>query len=196
MEKQNIIEKHNAMVARLKKPGDSILSTLSPWDCDLLHMAGCLPGEASELYDAISANDNPELLEELGDYAFYLVAVRSLFQINEWSGKVGPAYRPTIHAIELMRLGGHFWDAVKRIVIYRKPMDIPDAKFNHQTLLKVAEETLEQMEQRFNAILTYFNYNLEEILEANYEKLANADTGRYSQGTYSDQQAQDRKDKA
>jgi hypothetical protein len=193
-ETESIIETHRKMVLRLKKPGDFILASLTSWDCDLIHMAGCLPGEAAELYDAIQT-DPTTLTEELGDYAFYLVACRNLFDINNWTGLVGGS-NARGNAIELMRLGGHFWDVVKRIVIYCKAIDVPDSKYDNQTLIKVAQNLLDQMEQRFNAILTYYGYTLEEILKANYEKLANVDTGRYSSGTYSDQQAQDRKDKA
>lgn len=182
------------MVLHLKKPGVDIRSSISPWDCDLAHMAGCLPGEAAELYDAILSNPH-ELIEELGDYAFYLVACRNLFGVNTWTGHVYGLGSVNTHAIELMRLGGHLWDVVKRTVIYRKDANMPDNKYEDQTLTKVARNLLDQMEQRFNAILTFYGYSLEDVLEANYWKLTDANTGRYSQGTYSNQQAQDRKDK-
>lgn len=182
------------MVARLGKPGEAILKSLSPWDCYLTHMGGCLPGEAAELYDALDQK-SVDILEELGDYAFYLVACRSAFNHYEWSGMSGGIAATKNNAVRLMLLGGHFWDVVKRITIYRKPMDQPDSKYEGRTLRAVALELLEQMEQSFNAILTHHNYSLEDVLEANYDKLANADTGRYSKGTYSDAQAQDRQDK-
>lgn len=195
---ENIIETHHDMVLRLKKPAVTILDSLTPWDCDLVHMAGCLPGEAAELYDAITI-DGVELLEELGDFAFYLVAVRNLLGIDEWTGVVGGVGQtssPERNAIHLMRLGGHFWDIVKRIVIYRKGLDGVELKYSRQTPAQAAKGLLEQMENRFNSIITHYNYSLEDVLEANYHKLANADTGRYAQGTYSDQQAQERRDKA
>lgn len=198
---KEIIQKHKDMVLRLAKPGEKILASLTPWDCDLTHMAGCLPGEASELYDAIladlsqsSAANAGELTEELGDYAFYLVKCSAIFG-REWHGRVHHASAPVANCIELMRLGGHFWDVAKRATIYRKPIDVPDSKYDQKTLTAVGVEYLDQMEERFNAIFTYYNMTLDEVLEGNYTKLADVDKGRFSSGSYSDQQAQDRKDK-
>jgi hypothetical protein len=195
METENTIDKHRKMVLRLGKPGEAILNSLTPFDCNLTHMGGCLMGEASELYDSITDAPSGELLEELGDFAFYLVAVRAIYKQN-WNGIVGPVANPVTNAVELMRLGGHFWDVVKRIVIYRKYQTVPDSKYEGQSIVQVSISLLDQMELRFNAIITHYDYTLDEVLEANWDKLANTDTGRYSSGSYSDQQAQDRKDKA
>lgn len=191
---EDIIKKHHDMVLRLKKPGQKILESLTAWDCDFMHMAGCLPGEASELYDEIE-NNSTDLIEELGDFAFYLVACRAILKTGAWTGETGGQTSPHRNSVQLMRLGGHFWDVVKRAVVYRKPIDKPDSKYQGRTLEAVAKEYLDQMEQCFGAILTYYSYTLDEILEANYHKLADADTGRYSSGSYSDKEAQERKDK-
>lgn len=194
------IQKHKEMTIRLAKPGEAILKSLSAFDCDFTHMGGCLGGEASELFDAVNeymgseATATGDLLEELGDYAFYLVKCSSFFD-RPWHGRVSSIPSPNNNCVELMRLGGHFWDVVKRAVIYRKPIDAPDSKYNGRTLAAVSVDYLNQMEERFNAIMTFYNFNLEEVLEANYEKLAGVDKGRYSSGSYSDQQAQERKDK-
>lgn len=186
------------MVLRLKKPGQAILDSLTPHDCDLIHMAGCLPGEAAELWDAVEQN-SVELVEELGDFAFYLVATRHLFGFFEWTGVKAVGTRshaqPLFHATEIMRLSGHLWDVVKRIVIYRKSPLVPDSKYQDRTLGEVAIELLDQIEHRFNGLLAHYGYQLDAILEANYEKLAGVDKGRYASGSYSDAQAQDRRDK-
>lgn len=197
------IKKHREMVLRLAKPGAAILESLTPWDCDLIHMAGCPGGEAAELYDAVIAdlasgsasNNEVDLLEELGDYAFYLVKCRAIFEMTEWHGLVSHVQSPTNNCIELMRLGGHFWDVAKRVVIYRKPIDISDPKYDGQFLRDVALNFLGKMEQHFNALITYYNFTLDEVLDANWTKLASADKGRFSSGSYSDEQAQARKDK-
>jgi len=196
---ENIIQKHREIVLRLKKPGAEILRTLTPYGCDLTHMGGCLMGEAAELHDAVVENSS-ELLEELGDFAFYLVANKDIFGLNEWesnkpNGVRDEAVKPETQTVELMRLGGHFWDVVKRIVVYRKPSHSPDSKYAGRTLCTVAQETLSDMEARFNWLLKHYGYSLEAVLEENYRKLADADTDRFSSGAYSDEQAQERRDK-
>ena len=138
------------------------------------------------------------MIEELGDYAFYLVAVRSIFSPgfgDAWNvQKPIKALLPSVNCAELMRLGGHFWDVVKRIVIYRKPADAPDSKYAGSTLNQVAIRLLGEMEDRFHALCFHYGVSLEDVLEANWNKLANADTGRYASGSYSDEQAQERRD--
>lgn len=196
-EQEEIVIKHRLMVIRLKKPGADILGSLDAWKCDLLHMVGCLQGEAAELYDATCANSS-EIQEELGDFAFYLVGCRLAFRKEAayWCGKTDGPVSPVANSVELMRLGGHLWDVAKRGVIYGKPFDIPDKKYDNKTLFLAGNILLDQMEEKFNAIVTFYNHSLEEVLEANFEKLANANTGRYSKGSYSDLQAQERLDKA
>lgn len=196
MGKENTVEKHKAMVLRLAKPGADILKSMTPAMADLVHMGGCLMGEASELFDAVQDEkvNSDDLMEELGDFAFYLVKVRAIFDAT-WHGQASgtsSAYRNTV---ELMRLGGHFWDLVKRIVVYGKNPAAPDSKYDGRAMNIVAVEMMDQMEQRFNALLLHFGYSLDEILEANYVKLADADKGRYASGAYSDAEAQDRRDK-
>lgn len=195
-----IIQKHREMVLRLAKPGESILKSLTAWDCDFSHMGGCLPGEASELFDAIreyldaESNDPQDLIEELGDYAFYLHKCSAFFN-RKWHGNRSDLKHPQANCVQLIRLGGHYWDPVKRVVIYRKPRHEPDKKYEGKTLDAVCVDLLDDMERHFNSIIQNFDLTLEEVLEANYKKLADADTGRFSSGSYSDQQAQDRKDK-
>lgn len=197
---ETTIEKHKSMVLRLAKPGEAILESLTPLDCDFVHMGGCLGGEAAELFDAVLVHLNSpspgtdNLLEELGDFAFYLVKCSTFFS-RDWHGRVSQITAPTVNCVELMRLGGHYWDVVKRVTVYRKPIDKPDSKHGGKTLTSVAVSLLDQMEERFNALVTFYNFDLETVLEANYQKLADADKGRFSSGTYSDAQAQNRQDK-
>ena len=194
---RTLTNKHVEMVLRLGKPGQTILETLTAWDCNLLHMGGCLPGEASELYDAVTESlGQDEMLEELGDFAFYLVAVRAAFKLKQWApGDAHICKSPEENALQLMRISGHFWDVVKRITIYRKEMDKPDKKFDGKSLEQVAGELLTKLEAHFLAILRFYGLTVEQVLQANWEKLADADKGRYASGTYSDSEAQNRRDK-
>ena len=75
---------------------------------------------------------------------------------------------------------GELWDAIKRYVIYNQPMDRAN----------VVEE-LGDIEFYLEAIRQALNLTREETLLNNIEKLRI----RYSKMTYSDQAAQERKDK-
>lgn len=200
---ESILEKHRQMVLRLKKPGELIRQSLTAEDCDLFHMAGCLPGEAAELYDAIMGKDEEtreELMEELGDFEFYLTACRDLFGMVRGVDTVGSITPSTSvnhlygHAVQLMRLSGHLWDVVKRIVIYRKDRNAPDKKYQDRSLQNVAIIQLREIEVHFYGILGMLSIRLTDVCAANYDKLADADKGRYASGSYTDEQAQNRRD--
>jgi hypothetical protein len=188
-----IIHQHKEMVLRLGKPGAAILATLTPEDCNLVHMGGCLMGEAAELYEAcneISCTKN-DIIEELGDFEFYMVACRAAIGIErgtaDWvygqlESKQVAAVGP--HLIRLMVLGGNFWDIVKRVTVYRKPIE--QAR---------AEGILREMELCLHCLYSYYDLRMEDILQANWTKLADKDKGRYREGAYSDEAAQARRDK-
>lgn len=83
------ITTHPELVAALVKPGEQILRELTPSDCNLIHMAVGLAGEASgELLDAIKAHviyrkplNMQNIIEELGDIEFYLEGLRQELKI-------------------------------------------------------------------------------------------------------------------
>lgn len=188
---ENIIDQHKEMVLRLKKPGEVIRQTMSSADCDLVHMGGCLMGEAGELYEAIIAPESTsnDILEELGDFEFYWVACAHLIGIkrtnpNEDEDEFDMPSSTSKASVRLMVLGAQFWDVVKRQVVYRKPLELEKA-------VKILRET----EQLLAYLEVKFGFNLEQVLQANYTKLADKDKGRYASGTYSDEQAQARRDK-
>lgn len=67
------------MVAALIKPGEDILSSLTPEKVNLWHLATGVAGEAGELLDAIKKHvvynkelDRANVIEELGDLIFYM----------------------------------------------------------------------------------------------------------------------------
>ena len=77
------------MVARLIKTGEQIWWTITPQNCDLIHMAMGISGEAGELLDAIKKRviynkplDKENVIEELGDLEFYMEGLRSALKIT------------------------------------------------------------------------------------------------------------------
>lgn len=75
---------------------------------------------------------------------------------------------------------GELLDALKKAVIYRKPLDQENVK-------EEIGDCLFYLQGLCNAI----GYSLDEAMQDNVEKLSK----RYSSGEYSDKQAQDRADK-
>lgn len=78
-----------AMVARLSKPGDSIMNELTPKQAHLLHMAVGISGEAGELLDAVKKHaiyqkslDVTNVVEELGDLEFFMEGLRAALGIS------------------------------------------------------------------------------------------------------------------
>lgn len=179
---QEIVKKHSEMAIRLAKSGQDILESLTPEDCDMTHMFGCVMGEAAELFEAFDepGHTRNEIIEELGDFEFYMAKVRDILKINRHN-KTGEKYLGSTkeHLIQIMILSGHLWDVAKKVVIYRQKID------EHRALLIVNE-----IEAHLNSIYSAMNYDIEEVLEANYAKLEQ----RYG-SKYSDKAAQQRKDK-
>jgi NTP pyrophosphatase (non-canonical NTP hydrolase) len=77
-------ESHPDMVARLSKPGQSILNDLSPVKCHLLHMAVGISGESGEILDTVKKHciynkelDVENLVEELGDMEYFMEGLRA-----------------------------------------------------------------------------------------------------------------------
>ena len=75
--------KHNDMVAKLAKSGETIVKEMTPENAHLLHMSMGISGEAGELVDAIKKSviyckpiDYDNVIEELGDLEFYLEGLR------------------------------------------------------------------------------------------------------------------------
>ena len=75
---------------------------------------------------------------------------------------------------------GELLDAVKKAAVYRKPLD-------RENVLEECGDLLFYIQ----GILNYYDMTLDQVTELNRLKLSR----RYSEGKYSDQQAQDRADK-
>ena len=182
----DITEKYAAMVKLLGKPGAVILETLTPEKAHLWHMATGIAGETGELLETtLKPYSTVDVIEELGDIAFYLEGLRqglcvdAALQPSCFSG--GVEHASYLHRItEIAVNGAAILDLVKKHVIYNKDLGIIDLycvmgalEYNMQELTKDIPSTREA------------------VLEANYQKLM---TKRYPNG-YSDAAAQARADK-
>lgn len=74
---------HKDMVTSLVKPGEDILTSLTPEKCHIWHMASCIPEEAGEVFGVVKkhliygkALDREKLILEMGDLEFYLEGLR------------------------------------------------------------------------------------------------------------------------
>ena len=93
-----------------------------------------------------------------------------------------PAKANLLHmAVGVSGEAGELLDAIKKHTIYGKPLDRENVKEEAGDILFY-----------LNNILLNVGFTLEEVIEHNIEKLSK----RYSQGSYSNEQAQDRADKA
>lgn len=77
------------MVASLAKPGEQIVTELTPEKAHQLHMAVGVSGESGELLDAIKKAtiynkqlDRDNAIEELGDLEFYMEGLRQSLNIT------------------------------------------------------------------------------------------------------------------
>lgn len=173
------------MVQLLAKPGDQILQVLTEEDAHSLHMLLGIVGEVGEL---ILARSLVHVCEELGDLEFYLEGSRQGYSISrneviavrltfsDW-------YEDDYSALAIAQ--ADIVDAVKRFVIYRKPLD----KGNLITAMARMEFAMDSIRQKWGL-------SREDCLRANREKLLTGEKARYALGQYSDQQANDRADKA
>lgn len=172
------------MVTSLAKPGNDILKSLTPIKCDLMHMLIGLAGEGYELLEAItSGKDHHHYIEELGDVHFYLERIAQILEIDDLRTEVVlPLEFPNIY--EVMRLIGEVVDTGKKLVIYnqdkRREVLIRHTKALWYTLRRFEDLNL---------------YDFDEILSANIHKLVGSEKARYKGGVYSDEAAQERRDK-
>lgn len=80
---------HAELVSKLRKDPITIRESLTPVDCDRIHMTLGICGEAGELLDAIKKAviyrlplDRDNVIEELGDIEFYLEGFRQSLDID------------------------------------------------------------------------------------------------------------------
>ena len=184
-------EDFTKMVTHLFKSGEEMQKELTIMDLELIHAILGVSGEADEMITAINENDRENMVEELGDLEFYLNKIRTTLGLPEHctprEEELDPREQVFNHSEEFLPkikddlniLAGRILDIIKKVTIYRKPMNlesVADALQDFDTVLECA----------YRALGTY----REEILEYNIKKL-----GKRYQNGYSNQAAQDRADK-
>lgn len=157
------------------------LQLCSPQEAQLLHVAMGLVGELGEYRHSES---RANMLEELGDFGFFLQAGANVlgdapldFVTTGETGGVQD-HVSNLNALDISTI--EFMDIVKKTVIYRKPLQLVTLR----TQLQIALFAYAQ-------VCAYHGTTPQELQIANTEKL----TKRYATG-YSNQAAQDRADKA
>lgn len=179
---------YSQFCAALAKPGAAIVAAMTPEKAHMLHMAVGLSGEAGEALSAINQHihfekelDRVNLIEELGDLEFYAEGLRQACGLPV--AAVGSSANPEnygFHGVMLSVDAADLLDAVKKHVIYNKPLDAD-----------LVEDKLLGLHFEMGCVRVLLGVSREEVIAANKQKLG----VRYSSGSYSDKQAQDRADK-
>lgn len=186
---------HQQMVTALVKPGADILASLTPSKCNLIHMTWGITGEYLEILQAVGKptemNINFEnLREEVGDMEFFC---EGIMQELGWDYSNILTHTPFDEkgvglAAAFLNAVENFSDTMKKHLMYNKPLTVEQTNSLKHSLSNILSANVYCM--------GIANITREEALEANMQKLTKGDTARYKTGSYSDQQAQDRADKA
>lgn len=100
--------------------------------------------------------------------------------------QISPEQADLLHmAVGVAGEAGELLDAIKKHVIYQKPLDMEN----------VVEE-LGDLEFYLQGIRSILGIHRTDTLKHNLDKLLTGKNARYAEGVYSNQQAQDRADKA
>ena len=184
---------HAELVANLAKPGAEIIADLTPEKADLLHMAVGVSGEVGELIEGLQYGSAPveeldreNVVEELGDCEFYLERIQQIvgdrFDVVVRVDIPFNGY-PIMAARLIARLSvnaARLLDTVKKHAIYNKELDVVRVCAAGQLIrgdLLVVGHLIDSSHK--------------EVIAANIAKLSK----RYSSGSYSNDQAQQRADK-
>jgi NTP pyrophosphatase (non-canonical NTP hydrolase) len=171
---------YKELVLNLTKPGIDILTSLTPFKCNLIHMMIGVVGEVFELKKGILKGDARNILEELGDAHFYVANL--CYELDMDVPDCQVAAFPTIENI-VLGLETHaerLLDLVKRHVIYLNDLDEEKLADILASLIRI-----------IYLIGKHYGYPLKDIRNYNQTKLLR----RYTGGTYSDADGQARKDK-
>lgn len=185
---------HPQLVAALAKPGDVLLSSLTPSKVNLWHAATGISGEGGELLEGLRAKvsydeQRTNLIEESGDLYFYIEQlVQETGMEIPWNDITADAYSMRIgqdmmlsYGIEVAVCSAQVLDTVKKCTIYNKELN--------QTVLSIQ---LYDLLKYLMALGLMFGFGREVAISANIAKLSK----RYEGLKYSDKAAQDRADKS
>lgn len=199
------------MVADLTKPAAAIIADLTETRANVLHAMLGINDELLEIYEALEDKDMDNLLEELGDCVFYAemlgmtigVTLEDVkYELENFTIPDATKY-PTIR-----KLAGEAITFAKRIGVYCKEYDNTDLKGFyvrvHMLLKEIGTMFTDKIRDSFENL---YGETLDDahvrginafrlVKEANMQKLLKGDTARYKSGSYSDEQANARADKA
>lgn len=183
---------HAEIVARLAKPGQDILSSLTPLRCHVWHMLTGLAGEVLELQQSFFFTENAgeemhlvltkgknNFVEECGDVEFYLEGLAQAYDVKlpidntDLFGKI-------LDPLTLEDALEDLLNKIKKDIIYLNPNQYVEI----QTAIKVFSVSMQE-------IYKQSGLTREQCIEANIFKLQQ----RYPGYTYSDTSANERKDK-
>lgn len=191
-------------VRALAKPGADILATLTPERTHLLHMAIGICGEAGELLEGVLAAGNAtdardNVIEELGDFEFYLEGMRQGLAIDRETR--GAAYNMVIMSLDELQsistLGLQYdhlcGEAIRLVVEASTLLDLTKKGVVYNKLIEAGqfEAVLEKIEGHLSNIRALVLAERDQVIATNKAKLAI----RYAGITYSDAAAHARADK-
>lgn len=210
-----ISHEHSLMVRHLSKPGAEIIAQLTPHIMHIFHMAVGLAGETAELALASHAvckgqeeeeQAQQNIIEELGDIEFYFIGLQQGLGIKLKDDSKDERFGRLVHGrivhnrsekllsmewiTSLHICSGNILDKAKRLAIYNKPMQ----KEQPELILLMRE---------FRTLLSYLyedltdeNITCEKAKAHNINKLLKGENARYKSGRYTNEQANNRADKA
>lgn len=167
------------VVKTLFKDPDAILKSLEASTINMVHASLGISSELAELFFGINTRDCENIKEEVGDYAFYLEAMRQAIDDSfevEWPVAVAPTY----DLFRLVILTGDLVDRVKKVFVYGDELKVVDC------VVYIGE-----IEALLRGISDTHGFAYDSALDGNREKLW---LKRYPEG-YTDQAAIDRADK-
>lgn len=170
------------MVHDLSKDGQEIIEGLTPQSAHLWHMATGVAGEVGELIENHLTDSGTEnRIEELGDIEFYYEGIAAQSGIDSTSVQRKEAMHLDRELLELSAASAALLDAAKKHAVYEKPVD--------RTAVISA---MNDIRGRLNNLYNRFEISRDDVIAANMKKLA----VRYEGGSYSNDDAQKRADKA
>ena len=176
------------MVARLQKPGEEILASLTPFKCNLWHHGMGLAGEFIELHLAILNNDRDNFKEEAGDFIFFAQGIlTACAEVLHPKVDISVERLTETGCLETAVKHRSFGQATDKAVDLIKKHIIYGKDFDPVEIQIAVTEALGFLIAKAHR----FSLTVEEVIEHNKAKLA----VRYNGFVYSDQAAKDRKDK-
>lgn len=205
------MSEYNKMVSDLAKPPAAIIASMTETRVNILHAMLGINDELLEMYEAIEEKDMDNLLEELGDCLFYLemLGMELGITVEDIKYELDNFTIPDAAAYSTIRsFAGDAVTFAKRIGVYCKEYNNTTLKGFyvriHMLLKEVGKTFTNEIRNSFENLYgsTLGDENVRTISafrliqEANMQKLLLGDTARYKSGTYSDEQANARADKA